>query len=287
MRSVAVLGITGFSGKHFERFVAKSGLTNEFRFVGFARNLCDAERSGAFTYREGNACKESEVFKFVSDVQPTYVLNLTGIFRATTLEEFFAVNVGISRSICEAVLYSNSSVQKIVFVGSAAEYGFPTINPVREDAELCPISQYGLTKMYQTLLARYYFANYALPVVVARTFNVLGEGLSPELSIGNFMRQIRDLGEGGIVKVGNISASRDFLPITEISRRYWHLLIKGQPGEIYNLCSGVPQTIRSVLEKLIHDSGKRIVTETDPALFKEKDIESIYGDSSKYDLLVR
>jgi GDP-4-dehydro-6-deoxy-D-mannose reductase len=286
VRRVAVFGIAGFSGKHFERFVAGAGLTDEFQFFGFAKDLNGVVRSGAFSYREGNACAESEVLSFVSEVQPAYVLNLIGIFRANTFEELFAVNVGVSRTICEAVRRSNSPVQKLVFVGSAAEYGCPAINPVREDTKPRPVSQYGLTKVYQTLLAGFYLENYGLPAVVARTFNILGEGLSPDLSIGNFMRQIEELGDGGVLKVGNLSTSRDFLHISEVSRRYWHLLMKGEPGEIYNLCSGVPQTVRSILEGLIRDSGKRIAIETDPTLFKEKDIDSIYGDTSKYDQLV-
>jgi GDP-4-dehydro-6-deoxy-D-mannose reductase len=287
MRRVAVFGIAGFSGRHFERFVAGAGLSHEFEFFGFGKDLRRAENSGLFSYREGNACQESEVFEFVDDIKPTYVLNLTGIFRAESFEKFLAVNVDVSRAICEAVLRSNYSVQKIVFVGSAAEYGSPASNPIKEDAEARPISQYGLTKLYQTLLSGYFFRNHALPAVVARTFNILGEGLSPELSIGSFMRQITVLPEGGVVKVGNISTSRDFLPISEVSRRYWNLLMKGVPGEVYNVCGGVPRTVRSVLEDLIRESGKTLSIERDPSLFKERDIDSIYGDTTKYDQLVR
>jgi GDP-4-dehydro-6-deoxy-D-mannose reductase len=287
MTSVAVFGISGFSGRHFEKFVVSAGLSGKFEFFGFGRDLSEAERSGIFSYREGNACEDSEVFRFFDEIQPAYVLNLTGIFRAESFEKFVAVNVGVSRAICEAVRLSSPRIQKLVFVGSAAEYGSTAANPIREDAEPRPISHYGLSKLYQTLLSGYFFRNYGLPTVVARTFNVLGEGLSPELSIGNFMRQIAALPDGGVVKVGSISTSRDFLHISEVSRRYWDLLMRGVPGEIYNVCSGVPRTIRSVLEDLIRESGKTLSIETDPSLFKERDIDSIYGDSTKYDRLIR
>jgi len=287
VKNVAVFGIAGFSGRHFERFVASTQLTNEFRFFGFGKDLRAAERSGAFSYRQGNACEESEVFKFICEVQPAYILNLVGVFRAENLEKFFAANVGVSRAICEAALRSRSDVQKLVVVGSAAEYGSTAANPVGEDAEPRPVSNYGLTKLYQTLMAQYYFRNYALPTVVARTFNILGEGLSADLSIGNFMRQIAALPDGGIIKTGNISTSRDFLHILEVSRRYWDLLMKGAPGEIYNVCSGEPRTIRSVLDDLIHQSEKKLFIETDPSLFKKTDIDSIYGDTTKFDQFVR
>jgi GDP-4-dehydro-6-deoxy-D-mannose reductase len=141
--------------------------------------------------------------------------------------------------------------------------------------------------VYQTLLAEHYYRNYALHIVMARTFNILGKELSPELSIGSFMRQIDALPDGGVIKVGNISTSRDFLDIDEVAHRYWNILMKGRPGEIYNVCSGVPRTIRSVLDQLIRESGKKLVVETDPSLLKDKDIALIYGDSTKYQDLVR
>ena len=63
--------------------------------------------------------------------------------------------------------------------------------------------------------------------------------------------------------------------------------MKGVPGEVYNVCSGAPRTIRSVLEDLIWESGKKLSIEKDPTLLQERDIDSIYGDSTKYDRLIR
>jgi GDP-4-dehydro-6-deoxy-D-mannose reductase len=287
MKRVAVFGITGFSGRHFERFVASEGLDSRFEFYGFGRDLPRAEHSGVFSYCEGDACEPIDVGRFLREVRPEYVLNVTGIFKAETFEKFMAVNVGVSQAICEAVRSHVPDTTKIVFVGSAAEYGSIARNPVKEDDDVCPVSIYGLSKLYQTQLSGYFFRNHRLPTVIARTFNILGKGLSPQLSIGSFMSQIEALPDGGIVKVGNLSTRRDFLHISEVVRRYWNLLLKGVPGEIYNVCSGVPKTMHAVLEDLIRESRKTLSTETDPSLFKEHDIDSIYGDSTKYELLIR
>src|SRR5258707_5701757 len=220
MKRVAVFGIAGFSGRYFEKYVAREELSSKFEFYGFGRDLNRAEHSGVFSYHQGDACEEREVLRFVDEIRPAYVLNVTGIFRAENFERFFAVNVGVSKAICEAVRRYVPDIKKLVFVGSAAEYGAIVVNPVKEESEVCPISLYGLSKLYQTLLSRYFFRNYDLPIVVARTFNILGEGLSPELSIGNFMKQIATQPDGGTIKVGNVSTSRDFLPISEVVHRY-------------------------------------------------------------------
>ena len=194
--------------------------------------------------------------------------------------DLLAANVGVSRAICETAV-CGLRLEKILLIGSAAEYGVPPSNPVREECPTRPVNAYGLSKVYQTLLASYYFRNHALPIVVARTFNLLGEGMSPLLSIGSLMHQISTLPDKGAVQVGNIDMSRDFLPIEEAVQQYWRLLITGKPGEIYNVCSGVPRTVRSVLEELIAKSGRQLAIEAVPSLFKTADVEVIYGDPTK------
>ena len=169
-------------------------------------------------------------------MRPDYKLNLIGTFRADTFEEYLRVNVDPSRLICDAIIRTNIIPEKIVLIGSAAEYGAIVSNPARETDVLRPVNFYGLTKSFQTQLAEYYFRNYGLPVVVARTFNILGKGLSKELSIGSFISQIDAMPDGGIIRVGNINSSRDFLQIEIVVKRYWELLLKGKAGEIYNIC---------------------------------------------------
>ena len=282
---VAVFGAGGFSGRHFERFVATESLGESYEFFGHTRDPNNAEQTGAVSYRQGDPTRKDEVAAFIVEVQPDYILNLVGKFRGEGMEDFFQVHLGVSHAICEAALQADHAPQKIVLVGSAAEYGVTADNPVREDAPAEPINWYGLSKLYQTHLALYYARNHALPVVVARTFNILGEGLSADLSIGSFDKQIQALPDGGTIKVGNLETSRDFLDIAEVSRRYWTLLMHGQPGEIYNICSGAPRTIRSVLDDLIEQSGKRLAVEVDTARLKGRDVAAIYGDPSKFDRL--
>lgn len=284
-KAVMVLGAAGFSGRAFERFAAESGLAEKFAFHGLDRDLSGAQNTGAFSYRQIDAVDPAQVSQALADIQPAYILNLVGLLHASTLEQFVAVNVGVTQAVCQGLVSTRIPVEKVLVVGSAAEYGAQQPNPVREDAQLRPVNLYGLSKVYQTQLARYYFDNHALPVLVARTFNILGQGLSPGLSIGSFMQQIDKLPDGGTIKVGNVITSRDFLDISEVSRRYWQLLLQGRPGEVYNVCSGQPRTIRSVLEDLIAASGKTLRIEVNSSLYKARDVASIYGDSSKYNHL--
>jgi GDP-4-dehydro-6-deoxy-D-mannose reductase len=240
-----------------------------------------------FTYHECDATEGNAISLLLEEVRPDYILNLIGTFHAETFEQYFRSNVDVTRLMCDAIIRAKIIPEKIILIGSAAEYGSVVSSPVRETDAPKPVNIYGITKLFQTQLAEYYFRNYELPIVVARTFNTLGKGLSENLSIGSFMSQIDATPDGGVIRVGNINTSRDFLHIANVVNRYWELLLKGKAGEIYNICSGVPMTIRSVLEDLIRESGKSLKIEIDPSRFKEKDIDSIYGDPSKYEELVR
>jgi len=287
MKKIAVFGISGFTGRYFEKHVFEAGYAGSYDFFGLDISVSGAEHSGVFTYRELDATDDRAISLFLEEVRPDYILNLIGTFHAETFEQYFLSNVGVSRLMCDAIIRAKIIPEKIVLIGSAAEYGSTVSNPVRETDVPKPVNFYGITKLFQTQFAEYYFRNYELPIVVARTFNTLGKGLSNNLSVGSFMSQIESMPDGGSIQVGNINTSRDFLHIADVAGRYWELLLKGKAGEIYNICSGAPRTIRSILEDLIRESGKSLKIEIDPSRFKEKDIDSIYGDPSKYDALVR
>jgi hypothetical protein len=56
-----------------------------------------------------------EVANFITDISPFYIVNLIGAFRAATFEDLVAINVRVSRSICDANLESKKSPSKRSF----------------------------------------------------------------------------------------------------------------------------------------------------------------------------
>jgi GDP-4-dehydro-6-deoxy-D-mannose reductase len=285
MKKLAVFGISGFSGRHFVRLMLDFAPQEVCEIHGFGRDL-NASASPPLYHFAGDARDEASVAAFLRQVAPTHIVNLVGVFQAGTFMDLLATNVGVSHTICETVVQSGLRPEKILLIGSAAEYGAPDQNPVSERSVTRPVSPYGLSKLYQTKLADFYFQNHRLQIVIARTFNLLGQGMLPILSIGSFMRQIEKLPEGGTIKVGNLDTSRDYLPIEDAVRQYWRLLMLGKPGEVYNVCSGKPRTMRSILDDLISRSGKRLAVEIDPGRFKAAEIDMIYGDPCKYQALL-
>ena len=63
---------------------------------------------------------------------------------------------------------------------------------------------------------------------------------------------------------------------------YWALVERGEPGEVYNLCSGKSWAIQWVLDFLLEQSQvKGISVQTDPTRLRPSDVMVLEGDPSK------
>ena len=290
MKQVLVLGSASFSGRHFENFVHKSDLNRKCIFTGIDKNIEKALNSGIFSYVQADLNNFSNLRELLRKFKPYYIINFIGVFSHEvasiknlnlSFQDIIRLNVGISEQILKACTEKLIQPKKILLIGSASEYGLVTSNPVKETDELRPNSYYGLSKVFQTHLTHFYYQNYELPIVIARPFNLFGEGASDELSAGRFANIVAEANDGDIITVGNIDTKRDYVNIKDAVSTYWKLLEKGIPGEIYNVCTGLGKSGRKFLQGIIRDSGKNLSIVVDPKLFKERDIPEIFGCPNK------
>ena len=72
--------------------------------------------------------------------------------------------------------------------------------------------------------------------------------------VSDFARQIARIEAGlsePLIRVGNLEARRDFSDVRDLVAAYWHLLELGEPGEVYNVCSGRALSVRELLDLLL------------------------------------
>lgn len=175
---------------------------------------------------------------------------------------------------------------RIVMAGSSEEYGriYRDEVPVSEDQPLRPSNPYGVSKVAQTLLGIQYAHTYGMDLVVGRGFNLTGPGQSPDYACPAFARQIAEIESGlaePVVRVGDLSARRDYNDVRDIARGYALLAEKGVAGEIYNVCTGTAHSMREIVDRLIALSGMAIRVEVDPARVRPAENPLIIGDNSK------
>ncbi len=130
-----------------------------------------------------------------------------------------------------------------------------------------------------------YWKSYGLPIVRSRAFNHEGPRRGDVFVTSNFARQVAeieaDLREP-VINVGDLKPRRDFSDVRDIVRGYWLLLERGEPGEVYNLCSGKSWAVQDVLDFLLAQSRvKGIEVRTDPARLRPSDVMVLEGDPSK------
>jgi GDP-4-dehydro-6-deoxy-D-mannose reductase len=130
-----------------------------------------------------------------------------------------------------------------------------------------------------------YHKAYGLGVTVTRSFNHIGPGQSEGFVCSDFARQVALIEAGKqdpVISVGNLDSSRDFLDVRDVARAYWHIMNQGRPGEVYNVCSGKPVKVSTLLEMLISFSSREdIEIKLDKEKFRPIDIPTIFGDNTK------
>ncbi len=176
---------------------------------------------------------------------------------------------------------------RIIVVSSGEVYGRLQADqgPLDETLQLLPENPYSVSKAAQDLMGYQYFISHKLPVIRLRPFNHVGPGQSERFVLPAFAAQIARIEAGlqePVLRVGNLDAARDFTDVRDVARAYELAVRYAHPGEAYNLASGVPRTIRSMLEMLLSMATVPIRVEPDPARFRPIDTPVLYGNAMKF-----
>src|SRR3990170_5021215 len=172
-------------------------------------------------------------------------------------------------------------------VNSSEEYNLVYENelPIKKTNPLQPLSPYTVSKIAQDMMGYQYFKSYGMPIIRTRAFNHEGPRRGDVFVTSNFARQVAEIEAGlrePVVYVGDLTPRRDYSDVRDIVRGYWLLLERGEPGEVYNLCSGRSWSIKQVLDFLLNLSTvKGIAVKTDPARLRPSDVMILEGDPAK------
>ena len=197
--------------------------------------------------------------------------------------EVVRVNVLGTAAVLEAC--GEATVGRLLVVGSADAYGdfSPEDLPLCEDLPLRPVTPYGASKAAAEVLALQAARAGGTDIVLTRSFNHTGAGQHPSFLVPALARRIVQAEEsgGGELRVGNLSAQRDLLDVEDVVRAYRVLALSGEPGQAYNVCSGVPVAIEEVARRLAELSGADLRLVVDPELVRAVDVPVVVGDGSR------
>jgi len=285
-----ITGITGFVGSHMAEHALAQGaeVFGSFRWRSKTDNI-DHLRSKV-TLVESDLRDLSSVRALLEAANPTHVIHLAAqsFVHASwkTPAETLTTNILAQVNLLEGLRGLKMSPRFLV-VGSSEEYGHVEDDelPIKETNPLRPLSPYAVSKVGQDLMGYQYWKSYGMLIVRSRAFNHEGPRRGDVFVTSNFARQVAEIEAGlrdPVILVGDLTPRRDYSDVRDIVRGYWTLLERGEPGEVYNLCSGRSWSIQQVLDFLLEQSRVRdIQVQTDPSRLRPSDVMVLEGDPSK------
>jgi UDP-glucose 4-epimerase len=168
-------------------------------------------------------------------------------------------------------LKDHGQLERIVYASAGctvAEKTFEGAEATQEDApvSLWLDSPYQISKIIGEYYSNYYFNRHGLPTVKARFQNVYGPGevlgagrwrgtvntvwrnVTPTFIYKALNHEALPVENGGI-------ASRDFIYVGDMAQGLIACALRGEPGGVYNLASGVETTIRELAELINELTG--------------------------------
>jgi len=273
---VFITGIGGFVGSRLARHLLERGDRVSGTFIGPAPSLAGVE------LHEVDLLDREALTRAIGELDPDAIVNLAGLssiggsWKPAAMPNYFWVNLVGTENLLAA-----AAGRKVIIASSADVYGeVPAAEqPISEDRPVSPRSPYALTKAASERLA--FASGHA---VVARSFNMIGPGQAPEFVLPSFALQLAAIARGEaepVLRVGNLTARRDFVHVDDGAEAYRLLAEKGEPGGVYNIATGQASSIEEILHRLMAISGVEARIEIDQEKFRKADFPLLTGDASR------
>jgi GDP-4-dehydro-6-deoxy-D-mannose reductase len=291
---VLITGVTGFVGSHLaDSLVARPGV-EVYGCHRWRSRMDNVDHlRGRLTLVECDLRDPGGVRRLLGAVRPDRIFHLAAQSYVPSSwmspAETLTSNVTCQLNLLEAIRESGLATRLHV-AGSSEEYGLVHKDelPIREENPLRPLSPYAVSKVAQDYLAYQYWMSHRVHTVRTRGFNHTGPRRGDVFVTSNFARQIAEIEKGlrePVVRVGNLEAIRDFTDVRDMVRAYWLALERGEPGEVYNICSGRGYTVRQVLDILLGLANVQVEVQEDPERMRPSDVGVLLGDCTRFQRL--
>ena len=269
MSSVLVTGARGFVGRYLVEHLEHTGAD----VTGWTREQVDLLDRRAVT-------------RAIADLRPAVVYHCAGAAHVGqsfgNIADTLAANVLGTHHVLDALRSSGISA-RVLITGSSLVYR-QSDRPLKEEDPTGPATPYALSKLAQEMLGQRGVIEDRQHVLLTRPFNHTGPRQAPTYAAPTFAQQIALIEKGRMrpeIVVGNLEASRDLHDVRDTVRAYTTIVARGQPGRVYNVCSGQSFRMRDVLDRLVSMSRVPVTVTVDPERYRPSDNLVLWGDRGR------
>lgn len=266
-----VTGAAGFVGRHLCAHLLTEGDT-----------VVGVDRADGPDLLDGAAVDD-----LIADIAPDVVYHLGGWSDVGASWQHpvdcFRVNAEGTLNVLRAATAHGRP--RVLAVTSADVYGSITEAelPIAESAPFRPVTPYAASKVAADQLALQAWLGDRLETIRVRAFNHLGPGQTTRFVAPAIAERIaRNERDGSDqVPVGNLTPRRDVTDVRDVVRAYRLLMLSGEPGEAYNVCTGRDLTIEALAQRLVALADRPMTLVPDPELQRPVETPVLRGDATK------
>lgn len=238
--STIVVGGGGFIGEAFLRTLALQATKRNICAIGRSKSPRNPLPEGV-RYEQCDITNHPRLEQLLFGVDEVIDLSYSTVPKTSFDDPLFDVTANLPAAVSLQLLAAKSRVKKYLLVSSGGTvYGNTTAVSIDEEHPTKPISPYGISKLVTEKYGYFFQQMYGLPLVIARPGNPYGAnqvGVTSQGFIGAVIGAI--LKSEPVTIYGNPGTVRDYIYIDDLARGLCHCLAEGEPGEIYNIGTGV------------------------------------------------
>lgn len=284
-KRVLITGCEGFVGSHLADLLVGKGLQVCGMVYGDTGNL--RHLRGKMAILECDLKESRAVKALIVKVKPDIVFHLAAQSFVTVSwenpEETLRTNVLGTFYLLDSI--REAGIDSVIeIVGSSSVYGPRNEGemPLSEERDYRPTSMYAVSKVSEDMLGHFYWKVYGMKIIRVRPFNMTGPRKTYD-ACSDFARGIVEIEKGfkKVLEVGRLDTVRDFTDGRDAVKALWLLSEKGEPGDVYNLCSGKATRMDDILTKLLSLSRKEIKYRVVQEKMRPYDDPIYVGDNNK------
>ena len=272
MKNILVTGGAGFIGSNFVHLMLEKYddinlvVYDKLTYAGNLDNLASVAQDHRYHFQQGDICDAAQVDRVMKQHQIDTIVNFaaeTHVDRSLTEPgSFIQTDVYGTYILLEAAKTYN--VERYHQISTDEVYGEVMAGKSVETDQLEPRSPYSAAKASGDLMCLAYHTSFGLPVTITRGSNNIGPYQYPEKVVPLFVTNAMD--DQPLPLYGDGLQMRDYQFVLDHCEGIDVVLRHGQPGEIYNLGTGVETTnlkMTHLILKLLNKSESLIQPITD------------------------